>query len=68
MILRASDSLGVGDLTVQEYGKDKVRFMFIRDNEFGAVTSTFSITEREQLIRLYNELSKILLTNTAETV
>ena len=66
MILRASDSLGAGDLSVDTYGTDKVRFTFIRDNEFGAATGTFTITERDQLVALFHHLSHILLTTPTE--
>lgn len=65
MILRANDSLGAGDLSVESYGTDKVRFTFIRDNEFGAITGTFSISERDELVKLFHHLSHIMLTTPA---
>lgn len=64
MILRANDSLGAGDLQVQEYGNGKLRFTFIRDNEFGAISAGFSITERDEVLALYNKLGEVLLTKT----
>lgn len=66
MILRANDNLGSGDLDITVLN-DKIKFLFIRDNEFGSVTAAFTIAEREDIKKLRNVLNDVLECGSSDT-